>query len=82
MSNVTDIDPLAAEPGVAVDPVTTAGQLDGADLVIVPGTRATVSDLNWMRENGIARFLVERTLRHGHYGPYARRHIPAVDTCG
>ncbi|HLK02193.1 MAG TPA: cobyric acid synthase, partial [Streptosporangiaceae bacterium] len=54
MSNVTDVDPLAAEPGVSVDLVTTVGQLDGADLVILPGTRATVHDLRWLRETGIA----------------------------
>ena len=72
MSNITDVDPLAAEPGVAVDLATTPGQLDGADLVILPGTRATVGDLAWLRETGIAHFLTER----------ARRDLPVLGICG
>jgi adenosylcobyric acid synthase len=65
MSNVTDVDPLAAEPGVIVDLVTTPAQLEGADLVILPGTRATVSDLGWLREQGLAAAVVARAARGG-----------------
>jgi len=60
MSNVTDVDPLAAEPGVIVDLAATPAQLDGADLVILPGTRATVSDLGWLRDNGLAEAIAGR----------------------
>jgi len=63
MSNVTDVDPLAAEPGVIVDLATTPAQLDGADLVILPGTRATVSDLGWLREAGLAAAIAGRAAR-------------------
>jgi adenosylcobyric acid synthase len=63
MSNVTDVDPLAAEPGVIVDLATTPAQLDGADLVIIPGTRATVSDLGWLRETGLAAAIADRAAR-------------------
>ena len=63
MSNVTDVDPLAAEPGVTVDLATTPAQLDGADLVILPGTRATVSDLGWLRETGLAGAIADRAAR-------------------
>ncbi|HEX4829740.1 MAG TPA: cobyric acid synthase [Trebonia sp.] len=72
MSNVTDVDPLMAEPGVAVDLATTPGQLDGADLVILPGTRATVSDLGWLRETGIAAAIAGR----------ASRGEPVLGICG
>jgi adenosylcobyric acid synthase len=54
------VDPLAAEPGVAVDLATTPGQLARADLVILPGTRATVSDLRWLRETGLAGAITDR----------------------
>jgi adenosylcobyric acid synthase len=54
LSNVTDIDALAAEPGVVVDLVTDPNELLDADLVLLPGTRATVSDLAWLRETGLA----------------------------
>ena len=65
MSNVTDVDALAAEPGVIVDLATTPAQLDGADLVILPGTRATVSDLGWLRETGLAAAIAGRAARGG-----------------
>src|SRR3954452_1512322 len=42
LSNIPDVDPLAAEPGVDVRLVTTPDEIDDADLVILPGTRATV----------------------------------------
>jgi adenosylcobyric acid synthase len=63
MSNVTDVDPLAAEPGVIVQLASTPAQLEGADLVILPGTRATVSDLGWLRDNGLAAAVADRAAR-------------------
>jgi adenosylcobyric acid synthase len=60
LSNVTDFDPLGAEPGVEVRLVTTPGEIVDADLVIVPGTRATVSDLGWLRASGLAAAIVRR----------------------
>jgi adenosylcobyric acid synthase len=62
LSNVTDVDPLAAEPGVDVRLVTTPGELADADLVIVPGTRATVSDLEWLRASGLADAIAQRAV--------------------
>lgn len=52
MSNFTDVDALAAEPGVVVRFVDRAEELADADLVIVPGTRGTVKALAWLRERG------------------------------
>jgi adenosylcobyric acid synthase len=72
MSNVTDVDPLAAEPGVIVDLASTPAQLDGADLVILPGTRATVSDLGWLRDTGLAAAIGDR----------ARDGRPVLGICG
>ncbi|WP_214325657.1 cobyric acid synthase [Nonomuraea sediminis] len=60
ISNFTDLDALATEPGVRVAFVTDPGELDDADLVVLPGSRATVSDLAWLRERGIAEALTER----------------------
>jgi adenosylcobyric acid synthase len=53
ISNVTDIDALRAEPGVAVRLATGPSDLAGADLVVLPGTRATVGDLGWLRARGL-----------------------------
>jgi adenosylcobyric acid synthase len=53
-SNFTDLDALAAEPGVLVRYATRPEELADADLVVLPGTRATVADLGWLRETGLA----------------------------
>jgi adenosylcobyric acid synthase len=60
MSNVTDVDALSAEPGVDVRLVTSPAALDGADLVVVPGSRATVSDLKWLQTQGFSAALASR----------------------
>ncbi|MER6722858.1 cobyric acid synthase [Streptomyces halstedii] len=60
MSNFTDVDALAAEPGVVVRFVDRAEELADADLVVVPGTRGTVRALAWLRERGLAGALRRR----------------------
>jgi adenosylcobyric acid synthase len=72
ISNFTDIDALAAEPGVLVRLATTPAELADADLVILPGTRATVADLSWLRERGLADALTAR----------ARKGLPVLGICG
>ncbi|MEU0787843.1 cobyric acid synthase [Streptomyces sp. NPDC006173] len=60
MSNFTDVDALAAEPGVVVRFVDRAEELADADLVVVPGTRGTVKALAWLRERGLADAIARR----------------------
>jgi adenosylcobyric acid synthase len=60
LSNVTDLDALAAEPGVDVRLVTRPGDLEAADLAVLPGTRATIADLGWLREEGLADAVLRR----------------------
>ncbi|MFH8449695.1 cobyric acid synthase [Streptomyces fungicidicus] len=60
MSNFTDVDALAAEPGVVVRFVDRPEELVDADLVVVPGTRGTVRALDWLRERGLADALRRR----------------------
>jgi adenosylcobyric acid synthase len=72
ISNFTDTDPLAAEPGVAVRFVTSAAEIADADLVILPGSRATVADLAWLREHGLAGAVAGRAARGG----------PVLGICG
>lgn len=59
-SNATDVDPLAAEPGVSVQVTTDPEVCAAADLVVLPGSRATVSDLDWMHRRGIAEVVRRR----------------------
>ncbi len=60
MSNFTDVDALAAEPGVVVRFVDRPEELVDADLVVVPGTRGTVRALAWLRERGLADAIARR----------------------
>ncbi|MCL2555230.1 MAG: cobyric acid synthase [Actinomycetia bacterium] len=60
MSNFTDVDALAAEPGVIVRFVDRPEELADADLVVLPGTRGTVRALAWLRERGLADAIVRR----------------------
>ncbi|MEW2520672.1 cobyric acid synthase [Actinacidiphila alni] len=60
MSNFTDVDALAAEPGVVVRFVDRPEELADADLVVLPGTRGTVRALEWLRERGLADAIARR----------------------
>jgi adenosylcobyric acid synthase len=65
MSNFTDFDAFAHEPGVLVSFTTSPAEMLAADLAILPGTKATVADLAELRSRGLDRILAERaTLGH------------------
>lgn len=59
ISNVTDVDALGVEPSVDVVFASDPRALADADLVVLPGTRATISDLAWLRSRGLDRAVVE-----------------------
>ncbi|HEY0524193.1 MAG TPA: cobyric acid synthase [Stellaceae bacterium] len=52
IANFDDLDPLAAEPGVDLTIVPPGRPLPDADLVILPGSKATIADLDAMRREG------------------------------
>ena len=54
ISNATDAEALATEPGVQVRLTVEPAEIAEADLVVLPGSKATVSDLAWLRETGLA----------------------------
>ena len=53
ISNFTDFSALEATEGVAVRYVDAPRRLGAPDLVILPGTKSTIADLLWMRQNGL-----------------------------
>jgi adenosylcobyric acid synthase len=65
MSNFTDVDALAVEPGVSVRFTRSPVDVARADLVIVPGTKATVADLAMLRTDGLDRALEARAAAGG-----------------
>ena len=95
VSNFTDIDALAAEPGVSIRWVEQAAQLADPDLVVLPGTKSTVGDLGWLRSRHLDRALAG-LLRSPHApggardlrrlpdarAPHRRRHRGGIDLGG
>lgn len=53
ISNFTDFNVLESMPGVTVRYVDSAAALGDPDLILLPGTKNTMADLLWMRQNGI-----------------------------
>jgi len=72
ISNFTDVDALGLEPGLDVVFASRPADLADADLVVLPGTRATISDLAWLRSRGLDTALVA----------HARAGRPLLGICG
>ncbi|MBM3947257.1 MAG: cobyric acid synthase, partial [SAR202 cluster bacterium] len=64
ISNFDDVDPLAREPAVSLRYVESADELGSPDLVIIPGSKSTVADLDWLRRTGVAEG-IEALARRG-----------------
>ena len=60
ISNATDVDALAAEPGVDVLVTVDPAVAEAADLLVLPGSRSTASDLEWLRVRGLAEVVARR----------------------
>ncbi|HEX6711372.1 MAG TPA: cobyric acid synthase [Rubrobacter sp.] len=72
ISNFTDFDALAHEPGVSVRFTESAEEILASDLAVIPGTKATVDDLKLLRTRGLDRAFAERT----------KRGLPTLGICG
>ncbi|MHB8244754.1 MAG: cobyric acid synthase [Acidimicrobiales bacterium] len=53
LANFTDLDALSIEEGLSLRLVDRTDALGGADLVILPGSKATVADLVWLQDRGL-----------------------------
>lgn len=53
MSNYTDFDALSQYPDVALNYVYSPEQLGDEDIIILPGSKNTLSDLELLKANGI-----------------------------
>src|SRR5206468_12222304 len=72
ISNFDDFEPLAGEPGVHVRFVRDADEIPGADVIVLPGSKGTVADLQWLFATGLAES-IRRAAAHGQ---------PIVGVCG
>jgi adenosylcobyric acid synthase len=72
ISNFDDFEPLAGEPGVHVRFVRDADEIRGADVIVLPGSKGTVADLEWLFTTGLAQS-IRRAAADGQ---------PIVGVCG
>ena len=67
MANFDDLDPLASEPAVTVDIVRPGRALPGdADLILIPGSKTTLGDLKFLKEQGWDIDMQAHLRRGGH----------------
>ena len=63
ISNFTDFNPLESIPGVSLRYVKNPSELGNPDMIILPGTKNTMEDLLWMRENGLEALILKEAAR-------------------
>ena len=72
IANFTDFAPLEEHPALGLRYVDRPEKLGEADLVILPGTKATMEDLRWLRQTGLEAAIRER----------AGKESPVLGVCG
>ena len=72
ISNSTDVEALACEPGVLVRWIIDPADFADTDLIVLPGSKATVADLSWLRDRGLADGIAD----------HARAGKPVLGICG
>lgn len=70
MSNFTDFNPLKAVKGVCLKYINEVPD-DRPDLLIIPGSKSTISDLNWIKNKGFDNYI------HSIKGS-----VPIIGICG
>lgn len=69
ISNFTDFEPLVADKEIELSFISNAGEAKNCDLIIVPGSKRVVDDLDWLCKRGFKDILQDK-----------KRHIVAI--CG
>jgi len=59
IANFDDFDPLRNEAGVCVRYVASVAEFGNPDAVIISGTKSTIADLEWLRQNGLADAIIQ-----------------------
>jgi len=72
IANFDDFGPLERLDGVSLSYVDRPDHLVGVDLVILPGSKSTIADLEFVQERGLAE-----AIRAAH-----RREVPIIGICG
>ena len=65
MSNFTDFNQLVAESDVVLRYVASVQELSGADVIVLPGSKTTIADLEYLRKAGFDEALLTHVQRGG-----------------
>lgn len=60
ISNFTDFNALEIIPGVSVRYVKSVHELKNPDMIVLPGSKNTMEDLLWMRQNGLEAAVLKK----------------------
>lgn len=60
ISNFTDFNALEVIPGVSLRYVKNVNELKNPDMIILPGTKNTMEDLLWLRQNGLEAAVLKK----------------------
>lgn len=86
IANFTDFNSLECIPGVTVRYVGRPQELGNPDLMILPGTKNTMEDLLWMRQNGLEASVLKLAAQNkpvlGICGGYQMLGQTLSDPCG
>ena len=86
ISNFTDFTALSTEPGVSLRYVTKVQELGEPDLIILPGTKSTIRDMEWLRATGLEAKILQKhhagTMIIGICGGYQMLGESIVDESG
>lgn len=72
ISNFTDFSAFERQKGVTLRYVTTPSQLKNPDLLLIPGTKNTMDDMNWLRESGLETLILR----------LSEQDVPVIGICG
>lgn len=70
ISNYDDFDPLEADGAVSY--ISRHFEMGDPHLIIIPGTKSTINDLQYLRQSGLAEIIIEK----------AKAGTPVVGICG
>lgn len=59
MSNFTDFNVLERDPRVHLYYTNNTAEIEKADIILIPGTKSTISDLYELRRNGVAQSIIK-----------------------
>lgn len=63
ISNFTDFNPFESIPGVSLRYVKHPADLKNPDVIMLPGTKNTMEDLQWLRESGMEALILKAAAR-------------------